>query len=65
MRILKVIGQHRNDFSAIMICEYCEHEQKLTSGYNDAYYHSVVIPKMRCELCDKSRNDIIDLKPLE
>lgn len=48
-----------NDFSAIMECEHCSHEQKLTSGYNDAYYHNNVIPAMTCGSCGKNRVGVI------
>lgn len=47
-----------NDFSAIMECEHCSHEQKLSSGYDDDYYHSRVIPAMTCCSCGKNRAGI-------
>lgn len=57
MFIKKITDQIRNDFSAILECEHCGHEQKLNSGYNDDYYHTKVMPKMKCDKCGKSRND--------
>ena len=45
--------QHRRDFEAIMECEHCGNTEKLTSGYDDAYYHNSVIPEMKCEKCGK------------
>lgn len=55
MKIQKITYQHRNDFCAIMVCEWCEHTQELNSGYNDAYYHNSVIPKLECKTCGKDR----------
>lgn len=62
MKIKKIISQHRRDFSAIMECEHCGATEKLTSGYDDAYYHSEVIPKMKCKKCGKTAGD--DYRPL-
>jgi hypothetical protein len=55
MKILKVLSKMRNDFSAIMGCEHCGHQEKLTTGYNDDYYHNNVIPEMKCHCCGKDR----------
>ena len=55
MRIKEITDQHRNDFRANMECEHCGHVQKLTTGYNDAYYHQHVIPAMDCKACGKDR----------
>jgi transcription elongation factor Elf1 len=54
MKIVKITDQHRRDFSADMKCEFCNHETKLTSGYDDQYYHSQVIPNMVCKKCGES-----------
>ena len=62
MKIRKIISQHRRDFSAIMVCEHCESEQKLNSGYDDAFYHQNVIPVMKCESCGKIASE--DYRPL-
>ena len=51
MKIKKIVSQSRRDFSAIMVCEHCDHEQNLTSGYDDDNYHRNVIPKMKCNSC--------------
>lgn len=59
MRILKITSQHRNDFSADLVCEECGHEQKLTTGYDDANYHDNVLPAMPCGSCNKSRSQIL------
>lgn len=54
MKIKKITHQHRRDFSAIMQCEFCNHEQVNNAGYDDRYYHDEVIPKMKCEKCSES-----------
>lgn len=58
MKILEVIFQHRRDFTADMICESCKTTKKLTSGYDDGYYHTFVIPKMKCDSCGESRESL-------
>lgn len=57
MRIKKIIYQHRRDFKAVYECEDCKHTQE-GSGYDDRNYHDNVIPKMECDNCGKSRNDL-------
>lgn len=54
MKILRIIDQHRRDFTAIMKCEFCGHEENDNSGYDDRYYHDNVIPNMKCSSCSKS-----------
>lgn len=56
MKIKQVTWQHRYDFYAIMECEHCNHTAELKTGYNDAYYHSRVIPAMRCKQCGLDRD---------
>lgn len=51
MRINKILSQHRNDFTAEMVCEHCCHTGKLTSGYFDDFYMNHVIPSMLCKAC--------------
>ena len=53
MKIKKILSQHRRDFSATLVCEHCENEQKLNSGYDDDNYHRNVIPKIKCDVCKK------------
>ena len=57
MRIKKKLTQNRRDFTAILICEHCNHKEKLSSGYDDAYYHNFVIPKMKCSKCGKTASN--------
>jgi len=54
MKIKKITSQHRRDFSAIMQCEFCQHEQINDAGYDDRYYHDNVIPQMKCHKCGES-----------
>lgn len=51
MKIKTILSQHRRDFSAILECEHCAHEEKLTSGYDDDNYHRNVIPSFKCSAC--------------
>lgn len=55
MKIREILTLHCNDFTATMECEHCGHTAKLTSGYNDDFYHDCVIPAMRCTDCGKNR----------
>lgn len=55
MKIKQITSRHRNDFSAVMVCEHCGAEEKLTTGYHDAYYHEHVIPGMHCRSCGLNR----------
>ena len=54
MKILKMLSQSRRDFTATLICESCDHEEHLDTGYDDAYYHSSVLPNMKCSKCGES-----------
>ena len=62
MKIKNILSQHRRDFTATMECEHCGHEQKLTSGYDDSFYHQNVIPNMECDKCHKKASD--DYRPI-
>ena len=55
MKIQKYLDSMGNDFSAIMECEHCGKTHKLTTGYDDGYYHRKVIPAMTCKSCGKNR----------
>lgn len=62
MHITKFLTEHRNDFTAIIKCEHCEKEEKLTTGYHDNYYHAQVIPGMYCKDCGKNRTGMYNGK---
>ena len=51
MKIKEITSQSRRDFKAILVCEHCESEQVLTTGYDDDNYHRNVIPNMACKKC--------------
>ena len=54
MKIKKIVSQMRRDFIAIYECEHCGDTYEGT-GYDDSYYHGVVIPeKMNCKKCGKA-----------
>ncbi len=54
MYIIKIISQHRRDFTAKYKCEGCGATQTDDSGYDDVYYHNNVIPNMKCKKCKES-----------
>lgn len=56
MKIQKKLDQHRRDFTAIYECEHCGHTHE-GSGYDDAYFHKEVVPKMKCKECGKTASD--------
>lgn len=62
MKIKTITSQNRRDFSAILECEHCGHEEKLTSGYDDDNYHRNVIPSFDCGSCGKKAPT--DYRPL-
>ena len=53
MRIQKKISQHRRDFRAIYECEHCGATRE-DYGYDDAYFHTKVIPGFPCPVCGKT-----------
>ena len=53
MKIKKITSRNRRDFTAIYICEHCNHEEG-GYGYDDNYFHGSVIPKMKCGNCGKT-----------
>jgi len=57
MRIKKILNQHRRDFRADYECEHCGHIEANKSGYDDAYFHEIVIPKMECPKCGKAADE--------
>lgn len=56
MKIIEIIDQHRRDFMAIYECEHCG-ATKRSRGYDDAYFHQNVVPKMKCEKCSKTASE--------
>lgn len=65
MKIKEITCQHRRDFTAIYVCEGCGHEEK-GSGYDDNYFHTIVIPDKRCAACGKIGREVgADYRPLQ
>jgi hypothetical protein len=58
MRIAEILSQNRRDFTATVECEGCGAQEKLTSGYDDRYFHDTVMPAMKCAGCGKSRQEL-------
>lgn len=54
MQIKRITYQYRRDFKADYECEHCGHIILNKSGYDDAYFHSEVIPVMKCPECGKT-----------
>lgn len=63
MKIIKMLNQHRRDFSCEMECENCQSKTINKSGYDYNYYHENVIPNMKCKDCGEST--ISSNKPIE
>ncbi len=57
MKIKEIVYQNRRDFTAVYICEHCGETDTRSGGYDDAYYHRNVIPKMRCGTCGNTAGD--------
>lgn len=53
MRIKEILSQNRRDFTAIYECEHCGNTFE-AYGYDDSYFHDVVIPRKICQKCGKS-----------
>jgi primosomal protein N' len=61
MKIKTILSQHRRDFTAIYECEHCGATEE-NSGYDDSYFHSEVIPEMKCHKCGEIAPN--DYRPL-
>lgn len=61
MKIKEILNQHRRDFKATYVCEHCDNEIECY-GYDDAYFHTEVIPNMECSKCGKKAPT--DYRPL-
>ena len=61
MKIKQITSRNRRDFYAIYICEHCDHERS-GDGYDDDFFHNMVIPRKVCEKCEKNSAD--DYQPI-
>ena len=57
MKIKKITNQIRRDFRADMECEHYGNIEKNFSGYDNSYFHSKVIPNIKCKKCGKKASD--------
>lgn len=55
MKIKRKTFEHRGKFGAVLICEHCEWEMKITSGENSPNWYDNKLPKMICSNCEKNR----------
>lgn len=55
MKLITITLEQGNDFTGVLECEHCGKTERLTSGYHDTYYHTKVIPSIRCRSCGKDR----------
>lgn len=53
MKIKEITSRMRRDFSAVYECEHCG-ETHCGDGYDDSYFHNIVIPAMKCQKCGKT-----------
>jgi phage terminase large subunit GpA-like protein len=55
MKIDQITNELGNDFFAVLVCEHCGEKQDLKRGYHDNYYHTKVMPSIKCRACGKDR----------
>lgn len=51
MIVARVTSSSGNNFSAVLGCEHCGKYANLKYGYDDGFYHSHVIPSLKCPYC--------------
>jgi hypothetical protein len=56
MKIKEILSQYRRDFNAIYVCEHCGNEKE-GYGSDDDNFPVNVIPKMKCEKCEKQAGE--------
>lgn len=56
MHIDRYLSRNRRDFTAMYRCEHCNAVSEAI-GYDDSYFHAVVIPNMECDSCGKAASD--------
>lgn len=52
MFVKAITSRSRRDINITLECESCK-ATKETTGYDDTYYHSTVVPKFACTKCGK------------
>ena len=64
MKIKEITYQNRRDFRADYECEGCG-QVSPGKGYDDEFFHTQVIPDMRCATCGKTGAECgADYRPL-
>ena len=48
---MEITSEHGRDFSATLVCEHCKATQPLMAGYNDTFFHTQVVPSIKCRTC--------------
>lgn len=56
MKIEKLLEENLYTFSAMLLCEFCEHKQKLFRGFNSLYYKTTILNNIPCHKCGKETN---------
>lgn len=52
MRVSEVTWRNRNDYNAILECEHCQHTQRASGLYADAFFAMRVLPsRYYCDGC--------------
>lgn len=65
MKLLEILDQYRRDFTGVSKCESCGFK-KTVCGYDDDYFHTQVMPNMKCDQCQKSTLELgIAVEPIE
>ena len=56
MKLIEKLSQSRRDFQGKYKCEFCHNIEtdETMSSYDDEYYHTSVIPNIKCKKCGKS-----------
>lgn len=59
MFIKQITSCYGRDIYGIFRCEACNKEQKMGAGYDDDNYHNNVVPKIKCNSCNESRESFL------
>lgn len=55
MRIISLNGSIGRDLYGMLECEHCAKQQRLGGGYDDAFWHTSVLPAFHCLSCGMNR----------
>lgn len=65
MEILEITDQYGRDLYGKLKCEHCGSVEKLSGGYDDAYWHNNVLPARHCSNCGLNRSGAAKLQAAE